>query len=429
METNFDRYDSLKSIYGVGPEYRPRSIAELSVRESILEDIALKNLYLYGPFSLADLSEQSRISYDAAEQLFSHLRAKLLCEATGMTGTDPQIAITSQGRTHALELLSQNQYSGAMPVSLASYVAQVRKQSMRNVKVQPDDVKRAFAHLVFDNEALSSMGTALNSGNAVFLYGPPGVGKTAAAEAMCHVFSEDEIYVPFAIEIAGQIITVYDPAIHGKMVEASSQDEDRRWARCGRPTVVVGGELTIDMLDLQFNPTSKFYDSPPQMKANNGVLVVDDFGRQRVSPEELLNRWVVPLDRGIEFLTLAGGRKIEIPFETLVVFATNRDPKTILDSAFLRRIQTKIRLGAITDDQFSEIFHRVARSHQLSVEQDVLNDLIRTIRSDLKEELRACQPRDLVNQVCWRATYEERRPRLDRESLLRAVGSYFLPSS
>lgn len=429
MEPTFDKYDLRKDVYGAGPEYRPRSLAELGVRESILEEIALKNLYLYGPFSLADLSEQSCISYDAAEQLFNHMRAKLLCEVTGMTGTAPLLAITSQGRTRALELSSQNQYSGPMPVSLASYVSQVRKQSVRNLKVQPANVKRAFAHLVFDDETLSNMGTALNSGNAVFLYGPPGVGKTAAAEAMSRVFSEDEVYVPFAIEIGGQIITVYDPAIHGPIAESPSPDEDRRWARCKRPTVIVGGELTIEMLDLQFNPALKFYDGPPQMKANNGVLVIDDFGRQRVQPEDLLNRWVVPLDRGIEYLTLAGGRKIEIPFEMLVVFATNRDPKSVLDSAFLRRIQTKIKLGAITDDQFSEIFRRVARDRQLSIEQDVVNEVTSMIRKYFSEELRACQPRDLVNQVCWKATYEGKEPHLDRESMLRAVNAYFLPPS
>ena len=429
MSTADNKYDILKGAIVAGPELKPRTIAEVGVRESILEDIALKTLYLYGPFSVADLSEHSRLSYDAAEQLFNRLRAKLLCEVTGMIGTVPEIAISSQGRTRALELLAQNQYSGAMPVSLASYVAQVRKQSMRNVKVRPADVERAFAHLVFDSEVLSELGSALNSGNAVFLYGPPGVGKTASAEAMAHVFAENEVWVPFAVEVVGQIITVYDPAIHGSGTDPDSGDGDRRWVRCKRPTVTVGGELTVDMLDLQFNPITNYYDGPPQMKANNGVLVIDDFGRQRIPPEDLLNRWVVPLDRGIEFLTLAGGRKIEIPFEMLVVFASNRDPRTVLDAAFLRRIQTKIKLGSVTEEQFCEIFHRVARDHQLEVDEGTLRDLILVIRDKMKEELRACHPRDLVNQVCWKATYEGSEPRLDQISLMRAVKSYFLPTN
>ncbi len=427
MNPAVDKHDVIKGAFVAGPEFKPKTIAEVGVRESILEDIALKTLYLYGPCSVADLSEQTRLSYDAAEQLFTRLRAKLLCEVTGMTGTVPVIAISSQGRARALELLSHNQYSGAMPVSLASYVAQVRKQSMRNVKVRPADVERAFAHLVFDSEVLSELGSALNSGNAVFLYGPPGVGKTASAEAMAHVFADNAVWIPFAVEVVGQIITVYDPAIHGPAMDDEPDDGDRRWVRCKRPTVTVGGELTVDMLDLQFNPITNYYDGPPQMKANNGVLVVDDFGRQRIPPEDLLNRWVVPLDRGIEFLTLAGGRKIEIPFEMLVVFASNRDPRTVLDAAFLRRIQTKIKLGAVTDEQFGEIFRRVARDHGLGVDQDALRALILVIRNNMKEELRACHPRDLVNQVCWKATYEGREPCLDQASLMRAVRSYFLP--
>jgi len=192
--------------------------------------------------------------------------------------------------------------------------------------------------------------------------------------------------------------------------------------------VMVGGELTIEMLDLQFNPSTKYYDGPPQMKANNGVLVIDDFGRQRVAPEELLNRWVVPLDRKIEFLTLAGGRKIEIPFEMLVVFATNKDPATILDPAFMRRIQTKIKMGSATDDQFREIFHRVATDRALKVDERVLEELIIVIRNTLKEDLRSCYPRDLINQVCWKATFEGKDARLDRPSLMRAVSTYFLQS-
>ncbi len=426
MDRISEKDDILKGAIDGGPEFTPRTVAEVGVRESILEDIALKTLYVYGPFSLAELSKQSRLSYEVAEQLFNRLRAKVLCEVTGMIGTVPEIAITSHGRALALELLAQNQYSGPVPVSLASYVAEVREQSMRKVKVGPADVERAFAHLVFDDEVLSELGAALNSESAVFLYGPPGTGKTATARAMAQVFAQHDVWIPYAVEVGGQIITVYDPAIHGPARKPATGVGDPRWIRCSRPTVTVGGELTIEMLDLQFNPSAKYYDGPPQMKANNGVLVIDDLGRQRIAPEDLLNRWVLPLDRGIEFLTLAGGRKIEIPFEMLVVFASNRDPRTVLDSAFLRRIQTKIRLGEITEDQFCEIFRRVAHDRQLAVEQPVLDKLMRVIRKDFREELRACHPRDLVNQVCWKATYEGREPRLDEASLMRAVQTYFL---
>lgn len=427
MNPNLTKRENPAAEQSAHPERKARSLEELGVRESVLEEIALKILYLHGPFSILDLSDLGRISYDAAEQLFNRLRAKLLCEVTGMTGTIQEIAISSTGRTRALELLTQNQYSGAIPVSLASYVSQVHKQKVRNIEVRPADVERAFAHLVFDEEILSDFGSALNSGSAVFLYGPPGVGKTAAAETLSRVFAEDQVWIPYAIEAGGQIITVYDPAVHGRDLEAASGDSDRRWARCKRPTVTVGGELTVEMLDLQFNPITSYYDGPPQMKANNGVLIIDDFGRQRIPPEDLLNRWVVPLDRGIEFLTLVGGRKIEIPFEVMVVFASNRDPRAILDPAFLRRIQTKIKIGASSEEQFRRIFHRVAEGSGLNVDEEALSELIHTIRDVLKEDLRACFPRDLVNQVCWKARYEGREARLDRAGLTRAVKTYFLP--
>lgn len=419
--------DLLKSDSLTSPERQPESVAELGVRESILEDIALKILYLSGPFSVLQLADQACVSYEVANSLFNRMRSKLLCEVTGMTSNIPFIAITSQGRNRALELLSHSHYAGPAPVSLASYVEQVRKQSVNNVEVHPPDVDRAFSHLVLDKKTLSQCGTALNSGAAIFLYGPPGVGKTDIAETLSRVVAEDSVWLPYAIEVDGQIITLYDPAIHERVKSEERSDRDLRWVRCQRPKVMVGGELTAEMLDLQFNPITKYYVGPMQMKANNGVLIIDDLGRQRIRPDELLNRWVVPLDRKIEFLTLAGGRKIEIPFEMLVVFASNLDPMEILDPAFLRRIQTKIYVGAVTNEQFSEIFRRVAKSHGLSAEQPLVDELITVIRGGLKQELRGCFPRDLINQVCWSARYEGRQAVLDRAALMLAVESYFLP--
>jgi predicted ATPase with chaperone activity len=411
------------------PELRPQSISEVGVRESILEDLALKNLYISGPFSVIDLADHTCLSFEVAHELFGRLRGKLLCEVTGMTGNIPYIAITSQGRSRAVELLSQSQYAGPAPVSLASYVDRVRKQSVRDVVVRPPAVERAFAHMVIDPKMLAQFGTALNSGSAIFLYGPPGVGKTLVAETLSRVLAEDSVWVPYAIEVDGQIITVYDAAIHKRASEREPDSGDLRWVRCQRPTVLVGGELTAEMLDLQFNPINKFYVGPMQMKANNGVLIIDDLGRQRIRPDELLNRWVVPLDRRIEFLTLAGGRKIEIPFEMLVVFASNLDPADLMDPAFLRRIQTKISLGTLTNEQFCEIFRRVAKEHDIEAAPGLLNELINVVRGTFHQELRACYPRDLVNQICWAARYEGRKPHLDQETLMRAVEAYFLPNS
>jgi predicted ATPase with chaperone activity len=311
-------------------------------------------------------------------------------------------------------------------VALSSYVEQVRKQSVQKVEVRPADVKRAFAHLVVDEKMLWQFGTALNSGCAIFLYGPAGVGKTTIAETLSRVIAEDAVWIPYAIEIDGQMITVYDAAIHKRIPESEHEDRDERWVLCHRPAVLVGGELTVEMLDLQYNALTKFYVGPVQMKANNGVLIIDDFGRQRLRPEELLNRWVVPLDRRIDFLTLAGGKKIEIPFEMLVVFASNLDPYELIDAAFLRRIQTKIKIGEVSDENFREIFRRVAAERGIKGDNDIANALINVIRGTLKQELRSCYPRDIVNQICWAAKYEGKSPYLDRASLIQAVESYFL---
>src|SRR6185437_13331092 len=235
MTVGFKKVDLIKTRQILGPEHRPRTIADVGIRESLLEDIALKALYLSGPFTVIDLAEQTRLSFEVADQIFTRLRSKLLCEVAGMVGNVPRIAISTHGRARALELLAQNQYSGSAPVSLESYVTQVRRQSVRNVEVGPREVERAFSHMVLDDELLSEFGMALNSGSAVFLYGPPGVGKTAAAETLSRVLAKDKVWIPFAVETGGQIITVYDPVIHGPVEPLGSDDHDRRWARCSRP--------------------------------------------------------------------------------------------------------------------------------------------------------------------------------------------------
>ncbi len=422
-------YDFLNTESVLGPAHRPQSIDEVDVRQAILEDLALKTLYMSGSLSVLQLSEKTRLSFEVAKELAFQLRTELLCQVTGMHGHVPQIAITSEGRSRGADLLAQNHYTGPAPVSLASYVDQVRMQSVRKVEVHADDVMRAFAHLVIDSGMLRQFGTALNSGSSIFLYGPPGTGKTTVAETLSQVISQDAVWIPYAVEVEGEIITVYDAAIHKRMAESEPADRDERWVLCERPAVLVGGELTVEMLDLQYNPTTKFYVGPVQMKANNGVLIIDDFGRQRLRPEDLLNRWVVPLDRRIDFLTLAGGKKLEVPFEMLVVFASNMDPAELVDACFLRRIQTKIKVSGMTDEQFCEIFRRVANEHGVTYEPRVCVDLIEFIRNVLKLELRQCYPRDIVNQVLWAARYEGKKPHVDHASMAQAVEAYFLAKS
>jgi predicted ATPase with chaperone activity len=402
------------------------SFQEIGIRRSLLEDLALKILYLGGEMSLQELARQMGLNLGIVEELYQRLRKDHLCQVTGMAGRVPRIITTSGGMSRALELLAHSQYAGPAPVSLNHYVDRIKSQTVRAIEVTPKEMKKAFEHLVVDTQTLTQLGTAVASGRAIFLYGPTGTGKTSIAETLTRLYYEEKVWIPYAVEVDGQIITVYDSVIHQQVEQPEAPDHDARWVRCRRPRVLVGGELTIEMLDLQFNPSTNFYAGPVQMKANNGLLIVDDFGRQRVSPEELLNRWVVPLDRRIDFLTLAGGKKIEIPFDLFVVFATNLDPTKLVDEAFLRRIQTKIKVGFVIPEQFREIFRRVCVKAGLKYDAAVADDLIQMI-GKYKEPLRACYPRDILQQIVSGARYLQKEPRLDRESVASACRNYFLP--
>jgi predicted ATPase with chaperone activity len=403
-----------------------RSIEEIGVRRTLLEDLALKILYQVGEMTLHELACHMGLNLGVVETVFQRLRKEQLFNVSGMAGSVYRITTTSAGKSRALELLAQNQYVGPAPVSFGDYVHQIRAQSVHGIEVTPKELSRTFDHLVLDPQTLNRLGTAVLAGRAIFLYGPSGTGKTSMAEALARLFYDDQIWLPYAVEVDGQIITIYDSVLHQRVEQTANPDHDGRWVLCRRPRVMVGGELTIEMLDLQFNPTTKFYTGPVQMKANNGLLIVDDFGRQRVSPEELLNRWVVPLDRKIDFLTLAGGKKIEIPFDLFVVFATNLDPAKMVDEAFLRRVQTKIKVDFVTPEQFRDIFQRICLQFGLAYSQTVADDLIRMIGHEFKEPLRACYPRDIVQQIVSGARYLQKDPLLDHEALAEACSSYFL---
>ena len=405
----------------------PIAVEEMRIGRKLLEELALKILYTTGELSLRDLAAHMRLSLAVVNELFQRLRKDQLCEVTGMEGGIHRVQVTSYGRARALELLSTGQYTGPAPVSLEDYVARIRSQSVRDLDVHPADVQRAFRKLVLKERTLKEVGTAIVSGKTLLLYGPTGTGKTTIAETISELFANDQVWIPYAVEVDGQIITVYDPGVHESVEGEIPDHSDDRWVLCKRPRVLVGGELTIEMLDLQFNQVSKFYSGPVQMKANNGLLIIDDFGRQRMRPEELLNRWVVSLDRRIDFLTLAGGRKIEIPFDLFVVLATNLDPATMMDEAFLRRLQTKIKVDHITREEFHGIARRVCSQFGLVYEATIVDSLINVIIRDLNQQLRACYPRDIIQQICWAARYEQREPQLNWDSVAQACQSYFLP--
>jgi predicted ATPase with chaperone activity len=383
-------------------------------------------LYINGELSLQELAERLKIARTLVQSLFQYMRQEALCEVTGMSGPMHRIQTTSAGKQRALELLNLNQYAGPVPVSLDDYIKQVKWQSIRRLEVTPVEMERAFQHLVIEKELLGQLGTALISGRAIFLYGSTGTGKTTLAETMSSIFHRDLVWFPYAVEVDSQIITLFDPHVHEKASCPVSEENDERWVLCHRPRVVVGGELTIEMLDLQYNPLTRFYTGPLQMKANNGILIIDDFGRQRVRPADLLNRWVVPLDRHVDFLTLAGGKKIDIPFDMFVVFATNMDISKLVDEAFLRRIQTKIKVEYMTREQFHHIFMNECREMKLEYDPRVVDYVIELVSERSRQPLRACYPRDILHQIVWASKYHGTEARLTRGAVEQACHNYFV---
>lgn len=407
--------------------HQPTTVEETGIPLNLLENLALKILYIAGELSLLELGRRMRLHPGVTYEIFDHIRKGQFIEVTGMVAGVQRIIATSKGQSRAHGVMSRDMYAGPAPVSLSTYSEVIRAQSVTDVVVHRSDLQKAFDNLVVSDRMLDQLGTALVSGESIILYGPTGTGKTLIAETLPRVH-KDSAWIPYAVEVQGQIITVFNSLVHTSREEMMPEDCDERWVLCRRPRVKVGGELTMELLDLQFNPALGFYFAPLQMKANNGILIVDDFGRQRISPAELLNRWIVPMDRRVDFLTLAGGNKFEIPFDLIVAFSTNLDPVSLADEAFMRRIQTKIKVSYVTDEEFHEISRRVCAQAGLVYDASVVDAFI-AILSELRQPLRACYPRDIVQHICWKAKYEGKQPLLSLDAIREACDSYFLGPS
>jgi AAA ATPase domain len=406
----------------------PRTLGETGISKSLLDQLALKILGLRGEMSLIDLAGHMCLSLPVAESIFQSLRRDQLCEVKGMELGTYRIIPSSQGKARSMDLLAANSYAGPTPVSLADYVGQVRNQSAQKTIVRAADLLRAFGPLVLSADMFLRLGTSLVSGTSMFLYGPSGTGKTSIANCIADVY-QDTVWIPYAIEVDAQIVTIYDPSVHRQIEDAIPDEGDRRWVPCRRPKVLAGGELSPDELELQFNAVSRFYNAPLQMKANNGVLVLDDFGRQRVPPDVLLNRWMTPLDRGYDFLTLSGGNKLEVPFDLFVAFVTNLDPADLADESFLRRIPNKIKADYATPEQFAEIFRTECVSRSLSFDPAMAQYLIQYLRHEMKRPLSQCYARDIINQIRWNAAYLGAEARITPKALEVACRNYFITAA
>jgi predicted ATPase with chaperone activity len=404
----------------------PQAIGDTGIRKGLLEDLAVKVLFIHGETTLVELADRMCLSLGAIEEIFQYLRKEQLCEVKGMTRGTHRIAISANGKMRAAELLAMNQYAGPAPVSLMDYTLRVHSQSVQQTEITAEGLERAFHDLVLSDELLARLGTAIVSGTSIFLYGPPGTGKTSIAANIPGIFN-DHVLIPHAVEVDDQIIALFDPGVHRPLERRKTADDaDRRWVLCRRPRVVAGGELSAEMLDLQINTVSRFYTAPLQMKANNGMLLLDDFGRQRMRPGELLNRWMTPLDRRMDYLSLSGGKKFAIPFDVCLVFATNLNPRDLADDAFLRRIPNKIKVGHATPEQFKEIFADVCATRLLSYDVGLPDFVVQHITREMKQPLCQCYARDLIDQVIWAAAYQGVEPRLSRSSISQACRNYFL---
>lgn len=400
----------------------PSTIETLGVPASIIEDIIIQRLVMDGRSSVGMMSKATGLSVGIVDGIVDGLRQRMLLEIQGMDGRDYIIAPTDKGKAEAASRGQATTYAGYAPVSLHQYTQVVHSQKGRS-PINEATLAEAFSDLIIEPGFFDELGPALVSKGAVFLYGPPGTGKTSLAERMIKMY-KDPILVPRAVEYDRAIITVYDPSIHEALPEQPA-GMDPRWVLCGRPFVLVGGELTGQHLDLDRDHSSGVYRAPLQMKANNGIFVIDDFGRQKMTPEALLNRWIVPLSRSIDFLTLAHGASFEIPFDAKVVFSTNMRPDQLGDDAFARRIPNKVFVGQIEPSTFDRVLAAVCKAMGISCNQESADYLKQFILDSTDGGLRPYYPADFGKTLTSICEYEGRPKVLDVESINRVAKIYF----
>ncbi len=409
----------------------PHTLGEAGLRSSEIEGLILKFLAARGDASGYQIAEQVKLPFPLVLPCLDRLKAaQAIAYRSSLRGSDFEYQITDQGRDTARRLSGQCTYFGAAPVSLEDYVAGVLAQGTADRHPTQADLGAAFDGLLVDAGLMDRLGPAIASGRGMFLFGPPGNGKSTIAQRITRSLG-GQIWVPRAIGIDGEIVRIFDPQHHveaplePRELGADQQFVDRRWVRIERPTVCVGGELTMDQLEVSVNPHTGICEAPLQLKANGGTLVIDDFGRQRMSIDELLNRWIVPLESNFDYYSLSSGRRVTMPFLQVIVFATNLEPRDIVDEAFLRRIPYKVPIGDPTPVQFRALFDLAGAELGVEVDVHVVDHVIERHYRVPGRPMRFCQPRDLLVHIRNESLFLGTAPRMTVESVDRAVDSYF----
>lgn len=424
---------------------QPTTVEETGLELSMLADLMLKTIHFAGRPSARQLSQQMALSFSVTDELISFLRKRQDVEVVGASGVAEQgyqYALTDKGQKRANDALARSHYVGAAPVPFQLYVDVLKRQSVENIHIDREAFEHGLSHLVLSEGVMAALGPAINSGHSLLIYGGAGNGKSAITMAVGRMLP-GAVLVPYAVEIHGQIIRVFDPRVH-EPVEALKEPDrrnegiipfpangterrrDARWAVTKRPVVSVGGELTLEDLELRYSPVSNFYIAPLQWKANSGILIVDDFGRQMIQPQELLNRWIVPMEQGIDHLTLQTGDMVEAPFDTLLVFSSNIPPGRLGDEAFFRRIRHKVETPNPTVDEYLEILERICEMHRMSFDEEGARYLIESQYEERGREPKACHPRDIIDLIIDIARFHDAEPALEQRWIDLACASYFV---
>ena len=423
-------------------EYPPavKSFDALDVSASLLEKMLLKHIYIGGTQRTDELASKLCIPVSLLDGTITFLRNEALIEAHSRVHTSIgeilHLVLTDRGRERAHAYYDENAYVGPLPVSYASYCERVEKQTIKGQVVNREVMERVYGDLVINPQVLRQIGAAFNSGNSIFIFGPPGTGKTFVASHMVNLL-EGDILIPYAIEAEGQIISVYDPTIHeARPVEGKDpqrlvsmeqeSSHDMRWVRCKRPVVMAAGELTLEMLELKYQEETGYYDAPLQMRANGGLLLIDDLGRQVVNTTQLLNRWILPLENREDYLTLHTGLKLRIPFDVIPIFSTNISPEQLADEAFLRRLGYKVHMDYISNREYEMIFQQYCKTNELDYDPEMVRFLIEEMYVPKGRRMAASHPRELINKTIDFCLYEGVKPVVSKELLKQAWNSYFL---